>query len=270
MNILVCVKQVPNTKVTKIDPQLDPKTNTLIRSDIPAIANPFDEFAMELAARVKDAHEGVQITVLSMGPAQADAVLKQCLSVGGDHAYLLSDPAFRGSDTLATSFILSSAVRYLEEREGRFDLIFCGKQAIDGETAQVGPELAEYLGYAQATYVTEVTAQDGGVEVNRETADGYERIWVQYPAVLTITKTAYEPRLPSIKSKLASIRAVIPTFTAKELGLDPEKCGLKGSRTKVIRSCNPEKKAGCMKIKEETGAESAHKLFDLLHSEHII
>lgn len=269
MNILVCVKQVPNTKTSKIDPKLDPETKTLIREGVPAIVNPFDEFALELAARVKDANGG-KIVLLSMGPEQAKAALKECLAVGGDQAYLLSDSAFAGSDTLATAYILAGAFKALEEKEGKFDLIFCGKQALDGETGQVGPGLAEYLGCAQATYVTDLIVKEGAVHARRETEDGYEIVEVQTPAVLTVTKHNFDIRYPTVKSKLAAVRAQIPTLTAKDFPIDVEKCGLVGSPTRVKESFSPQKKAGGIRIQEETGADSARKLFELLHSEHLL
>ena len=141
MNILVCIKQVPDTTEIKIDPV----TNTLIRDGVPSIVNPFDAYALEMALRLKDQQDATVI-VMSMGPPQAKSALKECLAVGADKAYLVSDRAFGGSDTLATSYILSRAIRAVEEKTGKFDLIFCGKQAIDGDTAQVGPEIAEQLG----------------------------------------------------------------------------------------------------------------------------
>ena len=141
MNILVCVKQVPDTTEIKIDPV----TNTLIRAGVPSIVNPFDAYALEIAARIKDTVPGTKITLLSMGPQQATAALKECLAVGGDRAYLVSDRAFGGADTLATSYTLKCAIDKIQEKDGKFDLIFCGKQAIDGDTAQVGPEIAEHM-----------------------------------------------------------------------------------------------------------------------------
>ncbi len=141
MNMLVCVKQVPDTTEIKIDPV----NNTLIREGVPSIVNPFDGYALEAAARIKDKDPDAKIVVLSMGPEQAKAALKECLAIAADKAYLVSGRAFGGSDTLATSYIISEAIKKVEEKEGKFDVIFCGKQAIDGDTAQVGPEIAEHL-----------------------------------------------------------------------------------------------------------------------------
>ena len=147
-NILVCIKQVPDTTEIRIDPV----KKTLIREGVPSIVNPFDAYALELAARIKDKEPGTKITLVSMGPPQAENALRECLAVGGDKAYLVSGREFGGSDTLATSYILSCAIKKLEELEGKFDIIFCGKQAIDGDTAQVGPEIAEHIGLPQVTY----------------------------------------------------------------------------------------------------------------------
>ena len=148
MNILVCIKQVPDTTEIKIDPV----TNTLIRAGVPSIVNPFDAYALEIAARIKDVTPETKIILLSMGPKQAEAALKECLAVGGDKAYLVSDRAFGGADTLATSYTLKTAIDKIETLEGKFDIIFCGKQAIDGDTAQVGPEIAEHMDCPQITY----------------------------------------------------------------------------------------------------------------------
>ena len=144
MNICVCIKQVPDTTEIKIDPV----TNTLIRDGVPSIVNPYDTYALENAARLKDKDPSAKIVVISMGPPQAKNALKECLAIAADKAYLITDRAFGGSDTLATSYILASAISHIEKTEGKFDCIFCGKQAIDGDTAQVGPEIAEHLGYS--------------------------------------------------------------------------------------------------------------------------
>lgn len=196
MNILVCVKQVPDTTEIKIDP----KTNTLIRDGVPSIVNPFDTYALETAAKIKDANPTTNIVVATMGPEQAKEALKSCLSVGADKAYLISDRAFGGSDTLATSYVLSCMVKALEKREGvMFDIIFCGKQAIDGDTGQVGPELAKHLNYPQITNALEVVLEGSIVRALRETEDGYEILESSLPAVVTVTKTTYEPRYSTLR-----------------------------------------------------------------------
>ena len=263
MNILVCVKQVPDTTEIKIDPV----KNTLIRDGVPSILNPFDGYALEAAARIKDKDPGTKIVALSMGPEQAKAVLKECLSIAADKAYLVSDRAFGGSDTLATSYIISETIRKVEELEGKFDAIFCGKQAIDGDTAQVGPELAEHLGYPQVTYGLEAEVDGGTVKVRKEVEEGIEVVGVKMPCLVTFTKPAWDPRYPTIKRKMAANKAQIPTLTAADLPtINLDNAGLKGSPTKVKKTFVPQKKSGGVKIKEEDNAASAKKLFELLNA----
>ncbi|OUO34826.1 electron transfer flavoprotein subunit beta/FixA family protein [Flavonifractor sp. An306] len=267
MNILVCVKQVPDTTEIKINPE----TNTLMREGVPSIVNTFDAFALEAAARIKDKDPDTKIVVASMGPEQAKNALKECLAIAADKAYLVSDRVFGGSDTLATSYILSNAVGKLEELEGKFDAIFCGKQAIDGDTAQVGPELAEHLGLPQVTYALEAEVADGKLKVLKEGQDGNMVIGVQMPCVVTFTKPAFDPRYPTIKRKMAANRAEIPTLTSAEFpDIDATRIGLKGSPTHVKKTFVPQKKKGGIKIKEETNEESACKLAALLSDAHVI
>ena len=268
MNILVCVKQVPDTTEIKIDPV----KNTLIREGVPSIVNPFDGYALEAAARIKDKDPDTKIVVLSMGPEQAKAALKECLAIAADSAYLVSDRAFGGSDTLATSYIISQSIRLVEEKEGvKFDAIFCGKQAIDGDTAQVGPEVAEWLGYPQVTYGLEAEATEGGLKVRAEAEDGVDVIGIQFPCVVTFTKPAWDPRYPTIKRKMAANRAQIPTLTAAEFpNIDTTRIGLKGSPTHVKKTFVPQKKTGGIKIKEETVEESVNKLIGLMSEAHVI
>ncbi len=266
MNILVCVKQVPDTTEIKIDPV----TNTLIRAGVPSIVNPFDAYALEIAARIKDKNPGTKITLLSMGPDQAKAALKECLSVGGDKAYLVSDRAFGGADTLATSYTLKTAIQKLEETEGKFDMIFCGKQAIDGDTAQVGPEIAEHLDYPQVTYAVEAELVEDEVHVKRETGEGFEVLAVKTPCVVTVTKPSFSPRFPTIKSKMAANRAVIPTLTAQDIPVDPTCIGLKGSPTKVKKSFTPPQKQGGVKIENDNAEAAAAELFERLSAASVL
>ena len=266
MKILVCVKQVPDTTEIRINPE----TNTLIRDGVPSIVNTFDAYALEMAARLKDEHGG-EITVISMGPEQAKAALKECLAVGADKAVLVNDRAFGGSDTLATSYILSRAIAHLEGENGTYDLIFCGKQAIDGDTAQVGPEIAEHLGRPQATYLVElVENQEEEILVKRETDSGYEILAAKKPAVLTVTKPAFAPRYPTVKSKLAAGRAEIPILTAADLDLDLTRTGLKGSPTKVRRTFTPSHGKESVAVRGETAQEMAACLVEHLTSARIV
>lgn len=265
MNILVCAKQVPDTTEIKIDPI----KNTLIRAGVPSILNPFDAYALELAVRIKESNGG-SITVLSMGPTQAKSALKECLSVGADKAILVSDRVFGGSDTLATSYILSTTIKAIEEKTGKFDLILCGKQAIDGDTGQVGTEIAEHLDYPQVTYAADITVDGEKVRVKRENEDHHEIIEIKCPAVITVIKTEYEPRYATIRSKMAANKVQIPTMTSSDLEIDLDRVGLKGSPTKVKKTFVPQHKKTGIKIKGETASESALKLISLLSDASLI
>ena len=190
MNICVCIKQVPDTNEIKVDPV----THTLVRKGVPSIVNPFDTYAQEVGVRLKEKLGG-KVIVISMGPEQAKEAIKTCLSVGADAGYLISSRKFGGSDTLATSYILSEAIKAVEEKEGlKFDLILCGKQAVDGDTAQVGPEIAEHLGLPQITYALDIIEKDGDIQVKRECDEGYDMISTQLPAVVTVVRLPYETR----------------------------------------------------------------------------
>lgn len=234
MKIVVCVKQVPDTTEVKINPE----TNTLIREGVASILNPFDMYAVEEGIRIKEKLGGT-VTVLSMGPPQVAESLRDTIGMGVDEAILLSDRAFAGSDTLATSYALSKGI----EKIGAVDLIICGKQAIDGDTAQVGPEIAEKLGIPHLTYVKHIEEiSSERMILDRMNEDGYERLELPLPALITVVKEINEPRLPSIKGMMRAKKAVIPVWTAEMIGALPEKCGLKGSPTWVKRIFIPELK----------------------------
>lgn len=231
LKIIVCIKQVPETDKVR----LDPETHTLIREGVQAIINPFDLYALEAGLRLKEAHGG-QVTLLSMGPPQAEAALREALGYGADSAVLLSDKAFAGADTWATALTLAQAVRKL----GGADLIFTGKQAIDGDTAQVGPMLATVLGLPYVAWARKLTVTDDGVmEVERLLDHGYDALRVRLPAVASVVKEINEPRVPSFKAKMQAKKAVIPTWTLADLGLDPQDVGLAGSFTQVVRVFPP-------------------------------
>ena len=245
MKIAVCIKQVPDTTDVKIDP----KTNTLVREGVASITNPFDEYAVEEALLIKEKHGG-EVHVISMGPPQAIEVLKNALAVGVDKAYLLSDPAFAGADTLATAYTLSKMI----EKIGEVDLVICGKQAIDGDTAQVGPGIATRLGIPQLTYVSKVREIDAAkkrIVVERLLENGREVVESSLPVVITVVKDINEPRLPSLLGIKKAARAQIPTLTAKDIGADENKTGLKGSPTWVSKIFSPETRGGGEVLKGE-------------------
>ncbi|MDP2918950.1 MAG: electron transfer flavoprotein subunit beta/FixA family protein [Dehalococcoidia bacterium] len=233
MNIVVCLKQVPGTTEVKIDPV----KNTLIRQGIKNIVNPFDTYALEEGMRLRERFGG-KVTALSMGPPQAIEMLRDAISVGADDAILLSDVAFAGADTWATSYTLGKAVRKL----GNIDLVICGRQTIDGDTGQVGPELAEMLGRPFIAYVSKVEEiKDGTLRVQRMVEDGYETIEANLPAVITVVKEINIPRLPSLRGTMKAKSAQIPTWTAQDIGVEKEKAGLAGSATQVVKIFFPQR-----------------------------
>ena len=269
MNILVCIKQVPDTTEIKINPE----TNTLMREGVPSIVNTFDAFALEAAARIKDKNPDSKIVVVSMGPEQAKAALKECLAIAADKAYLVSDRVFGGSDTLATSYILSNAVRKIEELEGKFDAIFCGKQAIDGDTAQVGPQIAEKLHLPQVTYAADIQKDGNTVTVKRMLEDGYMTIKVQTPCLITCIKELNNPRYMSIGGIYETYNKPLETYDYAKLKdhplIDATTIGLKGSPTNIFKSFTPPQKGVGMML-EGNGKETCEKLAGILADKHII
>jgi len=257
MNIVVCIKQVPDTT----DVRIDPETNTLVREGVPSIVNPFDEFAIEEGVRLREAHGGT-VTVVTMGPSQADAVLRTALAMGADSVALVSDRAFAGSDTLATSYVLSRAI----EKIGGVDLVICGKQAIDGDTAQVGPGIATRLGMSQLTYVSKVESVDGNggtIVVERLIDGGRERVEGRLPALLTVVKDINVPRQPSIIKMKKARNADIPVWGAEDLGADPGMIGQTGSPTRVEKIFSPEQKTGG-EVFNVDADESAGRIAEIL------
>lgn len=231
MNIIVCIKQVPETTDIKIDP----KTNTLVREGVESIMNPFDKYAVEEGVALKEKYGG-KVTAISMGPPQAEAVLREAISMGVDEGVLLSDRAFAGSDTWATSYTLAKGIEKLKS----YDLVICGKQAADGDTAQVGPGISTHLGISQVTYVRKIRNIDNGViTVERLIEEGYEIIEVKTPSLFTVVKEINEPRLPSLKGIMRAKKAEIQLLTSKELDVKPEYLGLDGSPTQVMKIFSP-------------------------------
>ena len=230
MNIIVCIKQVPDTNDVKINPE----TNTLIREGVKSIINPFDENAIEEALRLKEAHGG-KVTVITMGPPQAQDALKQAIAMGADDAILLSDRAFAGADTWATSYTISKAIKKIKD----FDLVFFGKQAIDGDTAQVGPGVAEFLDIPQITFAVKMELVQSKLRVTRQLEESVEILETALPAAVTVIKQINEPRIPSLKGQMRAKKAEITTWNAANIEAEPEKIGLKGSPTQVVRIFTP-------------------------------
>jgi electron transfer flavoprotein beta subunit len=232
MNIIACMKWVPDTHDVKVDPV----TNALIREGVKHIINPFDENAIEAGLQLKEKLGG-SLTVICMGPKQAEEGLRQAIAMGADDAILITGAAFRGSDTLATSNALAGAVRKI----GNYDLILCGKQAIDGDTAQVPAGLAERLGVPQVTLAISVEAAEtpNRIKVKRVTDDAYELLEVRMPAVLSVVKQINDPRHPSMKGVLKAKKFEIKVWDAPDLNLDPATIGFDGSPTWVSRTFIP-------------------------------
>ena len=236
MNIVVCLKQVPGTTQVKIDPE----TNNLIRDGIENIINPLDTYAIEEAVRLRERFGG-EVTAISMGPPQTETALREAISLGADGAVLLSDPAFAGADTWATSYTLSAAIRRLEQT----DLVICGRQTLDGDTGHVGPQLAEMLDLPFIAYVSSIEEiADGGMRVWRMVEDGYEIMESPLPAVTTVVKEINTPRLPSLRGIARSRSATIPVWGVKELNVEPGEVGMSGSFTQVIKIYTPERVGG--------------------------
>ena len=260
MNIVVCLKQVPDTNEVKIDPI----TGTLIREGVPSIINPDDKNALEEALRLKDNH-GAHVTIISMGPPQAEIALREALAMGADEAILISDRAFAGADTLATSNALAATLRKLD-----YDVIFAGRQAIDGDTAQVGPEIAEHLNIAQITYVEKVEIIQGGLKVRKAWEDGYEDIEVKTPVLLTAIQELNEPRYMNIKNIFDMYQnKEVKVWNADYIEADKALLGLKGSPTKVKKSMTKEPK-GHGELVQLPAKEAAQYAVSKLKENHFI
>jgi electron transfer flavoprotein beta subunit len=263
MRIVVCIKEVPAT--TKVN--INPETNTLIREGVESIINPFDTYALEEGVRIKERlGEGCVVTALSMGPPQVERALKEAISLGADEGILLSDRAFAGADTLATSYTLARAI----EKIGGFGLVICGKQAIDGDTAQVGPEMSEKLDVPFVAYVRKIEAiSDKRAVVERMTDDGYDVIELPLPAVITVVKEINEPRIASLKGKMRAKKAQITLWTSNDIDAQEEKIGLNGSATKVIKIFAPKQRGKGIEITGEP-QQIVDTLYGHLKKDHTI
>jgi electron transfer flavoprotein beta subunit len=261
MKILVCAKQVPDTNEVKIDPV----KGTLIRDGVPSILNPDDANALEAALAIKDANPGTEVAVISMGPPQAAVMLRECLAMGADEAYLLSDRAFGGADTCATSTTIAAGIK----KVGNADIIFAGRQAIDGDTAQVGPQVAQRLGLPVVTYVQDVKIEDGRAVVQRQLEDGYEIIEVKMPCLLTVVKELNEPRYMSVGGIVDAYKKQVTVWGHNDVGLDTAQCGLSASTTQVFRSFTPPPK-GKGEMLSGTAAEMAAAVVKKLQEKHAL
>jgi electron transfer flavoprotein beta subunit len=251
MTIIVPIKQVPESSNVK----MDPATGTIIRAGVESVVNPLDLYAIETALRIKEASGGV-ITALTMGPPQAVKVLKEAMAMGCDQGILVSDRAFGGSDTFATSYTISQAIRKI----GGFDLIISGERATDGDTAQVGPGIAAWLGIPALSYVSKIAGlNEKEIVVERLIEEGYQRVQAPLPCLITVLKEIAQPRLPTLKGKIASMSAEIPVFTQANMELDAALLGLKGSPTKVTKIDTPKiaRNGKIMKVNDEASLNAA-------------
>jgi electron transfer flavoprotein beta subunit len=262
MHIVCCVKQVPDTTQVKIDPE----TNTLIRAGVESICNPYDLIAAEASVQIAERYGG-RVTVISMGPPQAEAALRECLSLGANEAILLSDRAFAGADTLATSYTLSRAIAKIDASEP-VHLVICGKQAIDGDTAQTGPGIATWLGYTQLTYVSEIiNLTNDTITVKREVEGGSELIEGKLPALLTVELELASPRYATLPELVRALRQEVKVWGAKEIDVLPERAGLKGSPTSVREIFAPPVRGGGLVFdsaekKEQAAEDLLNTLFE--------
>ena len=262
MRIIVCAKQVPDTNEVKIDPV----KGTLIRDGVPSILNPDDANALEAALQVKDKNPDTVVSVISMGPPQACYMLRECLAMGADDAYLLSSRAFGGADTCATSTTIAAGIRKM----GDYDVIFAGRQAIDGDTAQVGPQTARRLGLPVVTYVQKIREiKEGSIVVERQLEDGYEVIECKAPCVLTAVKELNEPRYMTVGGIVEAYEKEITIWNENDVNLDPNDCGLKASPTQVFKSFTPPPK-GKGEMLTGTVSEMVGSLVAKLTEKHIL
>jgi len=257
MKFIVCIKQVPDTTEVKVDP----KTHTLIREGVPSILNPYDQFAVEECVRIREEIGEGSISVITMGPPQARSALMRCLAHGADEAILISDKAFAGSDTWATAYTLSHAIKKI----GSFDMVFCGQQAIDGDTAQVGPEIAQQLGIPQITYVEKVSLdKTHKLTIHKQTDGGDQILEAKLPILLALLPpSSFQPEHPPMSSILKAKRKPFNIWDANILGGDKSKFGLDGSFTQVIKTYTPPSRGECEMI-EDDPKEAAKKLSKIL------
>ena len=259
MNIVVCIKQVPDTTEIK----LDPVTGTMIREGVPSIMNPDDKSGLEMALELKDKYEA-NVTVITMGLPQADAILREAMAMGADRAILLTDRKLAGADTLATSNALAGALRTLE-----FDLLITGRQAIDGDTAQVGPQVAEHLGLPQVSYVENLEFDGTTFTLKKWLEDGYQIVEVESPCVITVLSSANQPRYMRMRGIMEAYKREVEVWGCDRIDVDESKLGLKGSPTRVAKSFTKGIKGSGEKF-EVSEAEAVEIIINKLNEKHII
>ena len=257
MHIVVCIKQVPDSAQIRVHPV----TNTIMRQGVPAIVNPYDLFSLEEALRLKDKHGG-RVTVISMGPPQAEIALKKCISFGADEAILVTDRAFAGADTLATSFALAAAIQQIE-KDMKVDMVFAGKQTIDGDTAQVGPGIAKRLDMQLLTYVSQIDELDienGEIKVQRRAEGGVQVLKTKLPCLITMLEGTNEMRFATMDNMFRAARYPVKTWNKDAAGIeDVSKIGLKGSPTLVSKVFAPKPKT----VKAELIDTESHEPRDI-------
>lgn len=259
MHILACVKQTPKSDNVKIDPA----TGCLIRSGAESAMNPFDEYALEEAVCLKEQLGGT-VSVITMGPPAAENVLRDSIARGADKVYQLGDMAFAGSDTWATSYALSKGAEKINALE-KIDIILCGKQTNDSDTGHIGPQISAWLQWPNAAFVRRVVqADEKGITVERLTEDGTDELYLPYPCVISVVKEISDPRVRSVKGRLAAKRAEVVKWTADDIGADKIKLGLKNCPTRVVKSFAPQRDSSAVVIEGANGKEKAAKLVDLL------
>lgn len=263
MKIIVCIKQTPDTSEMKFDPE----SKTIIREGVENIVNPFDLYAVEEALRIKEEEPDTEITAISMGPGSAENALREVVSMGVDNAILISDKAFAAADTLATSYTLAKAI----EKLGEYDLIMFGKQAIDGDTAQVGPGVAQWLGIPQITFIRKIEEINAGrIRAERATEAGYEVIETEMPCALTCIKELNEPRLPSLRGKIKAKKIEIPRWNAEDIEADTDMIGFKGSPTWVVKAFTPTIEKETIIYRDDDQEKNVDMLIDALKGKNII
>lgn len=259
MNIAVCVKQVPDTADIKWT-----EHNTIQREGVESVINPFDSYALETALRLKDKDSAVKITALTMGPLQAEEIIRKAISIGVDGGFVVSDKKFAGADTVATGRTLATAIK--TKIEENTDLVLCGQFATDGDTAQTGPTISTNLGYALVTYVKEIEkVENGYIFAKREVEDGLETLKVKLPAVLCMLKCDYEPRRPLIKGFKTAQNAKILFYSHEDIGIEPERVGLKGSPTCVSKAFRPKQKVSGEIFENISSDNAVEKIFEVLN-----